>query len=111
MNLSILSQSINPNFNGKLIPLNEYKGPILKLTKTDKAKIAQLQEKLNDADYELAKINDLYKKNYRNSSNRNYFEGIIGKLEATIDELKTAIKEIKINRIQKQRARQNKSTK
>lgn len=99
---------IQPKFNGKLMPLSEYKGPILKLTKADKAKITKLQKELAISDIELAKLNDLYIKNLRVPKQRYYLESLIQKLEAKIEEIQNLIKEIKINRLNIQKNKERK---
>ena len=85
------------------VPLSEYKGTILKLTKKDKEEIAKLQKIINE--YEA----DIYE-NKRNKSlkkkctERDEFGFFIRhtKTGEKIDTLRNKISEIKKNRLQKQ---------
>lgn len=50
--MKIQSINFNTQFTG-MVPLKNYKGPMLKLTKADKEKIAALQENINQMEFEL----------------------------------------------------------
>lgn len=103
MNITI-SPSTNANFKAKkLIPLKDYNGPVLKLTKSEKAKISVMQQQIMDADYELAKMYELFKQNIHNSGRCNFYESVVQRLQFQIERLKSEIQSIKSNRIQKQR--------
>lgn len=96
----------NQNFKAK-VPLSEYKGVILKLTKKDKEKIAKLIEERTLLEFELSFIDKMLDKKKTiigcsSLANRKF------KLEAFIDDITNQIKEIKINRLNKQKARAEK---
>ncbi len=96
----------NQNFSA-LIPASQYKGPILKLTPKDKKKIAELVSKKADLELELNSIERLLDKKktiIESSSLLDRRDSIIYKI-STLDEM---IKTIKINRLEKQKARANK---
>ena len=89
---------------GALIPANKYKGPLLKLTKEDKTKIAALQEDINRIELEHYKINQYIqtKKNLSfNVLDILYTQS--DRLEYRIEQLKNMIREIKMNRLKTQK--------
>ena len=74
-------------FNG-MIPLKNYKGPILKLTNSETERIAALQKNINNMEIELYQLNKIFE----------------GKRLTTIQgELKQIIRDIKINRLNAQK--------
>lgn len=92
----------SPNFTRNLVPANEYKGPILKLTKADKEKIKLLQKQ--KACYEL-ELETLIK--YSNKIKIMCAEGLrlhhkIFSMENNIRIVEDMIKEIKTSRLAKQ---------
>ena len=89
-------------FNG-MIPLKKYKGPILKLTNEETAKIAVLQENINNAAMEIYNLNRMFGGKHLTVSQRDYYLNKLYSLEACINELKQMIREIKINRLNKQK--------
>lgn len=102
----LINQISNQNFKG-LIPKSEYKGVILKLTPKDKKKIAELVDKKADLELELHSVERLLDKKktiIESSSLLDRRDSIICKI-STLDEM---IKTIKINRLEKQKARANK---
>lgn len=109
MNLSILPTT-SPNFAAnKLVSIKDFKGPVLKLTKSDKEKIAKLQDEIVNYDFELAKIRDILQQNEHNTQGSYYYAGLIDKIEFRISQLLSAIKDIKIARYQKQKEKFDKT--
>lgn len=96
----------NQNFKAK-VPLSEYKGVILKLTKKDNEKIAKLIEQRTLLEFELSFINKMLEKKKTIIGSSTMFNRKI-KLEAFINDITNQIKEIKINRLNKQKARAEK---
>lgn len=102
---------MNINFNNnipmmgkKLIPLSEYKGVILKLTPTDKSKIAELTQKKSILDLELYKLIQAKRnKKTLSDSEEFYYDCKIDKLEGFIADCDKLIQEIKTNRLNKQK--------
>ncbi len=90
-------------FAGK-IPLNQYKGPTLKLTEDDLNKIAKLQEAISHFEIERYNL-----RKYMDSPNFlaariYYYTEKLGQLDFQISELRDAIREIKINRFNQQKS-------
>ena len=112
MNLSVMNGGTT--FRA-LKPLSEYKGPILKLTKADKEKIAKYEKQIAQLDIEMMKLNDYaqsrgtgvnHVKNFTvEEYGSNYFTDQLFSLSAKIDSLKKMIKQIKMNRLEKQNAK------
>lgn len=97
--------NINPTSNQMftaVIPKSQYKGPILKLTAKDKERIAKLMDQKTEYEFELNAIDRLLdkKKTIIESSGLLYRRGII---EGYIAKLEEAIKEVKVNRLEKQK--------
>lgn len=84
----------------KFVPLTEYKGPILKLTKSDINKIAELTETLTKLEieyYDLNKYIRFAKVITRGLQDKMYF------LENCIESLKLQIRDVKISRLNQQK--------
>ena len=100
---------------GALKPLGEYKGPILKLTKADKEKIAKYEKQIAQLDIEIMKLNNYaqsrgtgvnHVKNFTvEEYDSDYFNDQLFNLADNIDSLKKMIKQIKMNRLEKQKAK------
>ena len=90
------------NFRG-LIPLSEYKGPILKLTKKEKELIAHYTHEKSLIELEIMRlrsVNDNYKIHNVDSD---WYEDKMGSLVLQRDRLADLINEIKVNRLNKQK--------
>lgn len=83
---------------GALIPLNKYKGSLLKLTEEDKIKIGKLQEAINKIDFELYQILKLFENKQINDNNFEYYANKRLILLSQLQKLQSEIKKIKINR-------------
>jgi TolA-binding protein len=95
-------QNTTQPFTGKLTPLNEYKGPILKLTKADKKEIAILQKEIIEAETKIYDLKKSFKEN-QYSKIQDWYAQSIGFLEQRIVALKSNIKEIKVQRLKMQK--------
>ena len=112
MNLSVMNSGTT---FGALKPLGEYKGPILKLTKADKEKIAKYEKQIAQLDIEIMKLNNYaqsrgtgvnHVKNFTvEEYGSDYFNDQLFNLADNIDSLKKMIKQIKMNRLEKQKAK------
>lgn len=92
---------------GASIPLSKYKGPVLKLTAKDKKQILLLEKQITDKEADAYKLtNILSKKMYQNE--RDYYSYKLSVVEFDIEVLREAIRSIKINRFNKQKAKQSK---
>ena len=96
----------NQNFTA-LVPKAEYSGVVLKLTPKDKQKIANFMNKKTDLVLELHAIEGLLnkKKTIIESS------GLMHRREKLLEQITTLdnlIKEVKVNRLEKQKARTKK---
>lgn len=89
---------------GGLIPKQEYKGVILKLTPKDKGKIDTLLSEKAELILELSLIERLLseKRGIIESSGLDYWWT---KVDARIQEIEKQIKEIKVSRLEKQKKR------
>ena len=97
-----ISQSVS--FQG-YIPLKQYKGPVLKLTKDEEAKISALQENINNYEIELYRLTKLYDGKKLSTNQANYYLNKVETINAHINELKQLIREIKINRLNMQKTK------
>lgn len=96
----------------KLIPLSQYQGPILKLTSKDKEKISNLLSQKTQILFELDRIKAKLEKNCKTITKEWQHLSIVeSKLLGTIDSINRQIKEIKINRLNQQKKRLEKSNK
>lgn len=94
--------NVSVSFRG-LVPLNEYNGTILKLTKKDKKAISILQKAISDYEadcYENIRHKSLKKTWTEKDSIAYFIRGI--KNSETIEQLQKEIAQIKQNRLQKQ---------
>ncbi len=91
----------NVNFSG-LVPKKSYKGPLLKLTETDKKKISALQENIVKMELELYDLSRIYDNKKLTTEKLDYIWGIEERLKARIESLRENINAIKINRIKMQ---------
>jgi len=88
----------------KLVPLKDYNGVILKLTKKDQAQIAKLVEKKNDYLFELAGVQGrLFKLKKTITREWRYLSMVEQKLVSTINIIDREIQQIKTNRLEKQK--------
>lgn len=96
--------------NKTLKPISEYAGPILKLTSKDKLSISQLQNEILELEAEQHKIANLLS---QHSAHPNLiFESLNSKsqsLHQKIEGVLGAIRNIKLERIAKQRAKEAKN--
>ncbi len=100
--------TIFPN-NKNLSPLSEYSGTVLKLTKKDKAEIAKLESSIAQLECDIYDINKQIGKPKVYTGREYYFLAKLDRIEVYIKDFKEAIKQIKINRLNKQKiAAQNK---
>ncbi len=102
-----------PNNNitfGALVPKKDYAGPILKLTKNEKAKIDSFQKKIGELTLEREKLCTLRDKTSELSGLWEYYEAGIYKVCDMIDDLRAEIAKIKTERFAKQKARLAKKT-
>lgn len=97
--------------NGKkLIPISEYKGPVLKLTKADCKAIEKLQEKIENIEMEHLKIISLLSDKQLSNNTRDYYSDVCIELESQIKTLRDEIEKIKLDRHKKQLAKMNHGT-
>ena len=92
----------------KLIPFSQYKGPILKLTKAEKAQIAHLESEIAALECDLYRISN-YQKLKLSESQLFSSQSTEMHLDGMISSLRKMIKEIKANRLRKQQEKLNKS--
>ena len=91
-----ISQSVN--FQG-FIPLKQYKGPVLKLTKDEESKISILQANINNFEIELYQLGKIFDGKNLSTSQANYYFNKVENINSQIKDLKRMIREIKINRL------------
>ena len=86
----------------KLVPLKEYKGKFLKLTPEDKKQIAPLEAEIKFLE---ERCDDIRKSMLfaKTGALKNKFQYMLNNFDTRIDNLKTEIREIKIDRLRKQR--------
>lgn len=80
-----------------LVPLSEYKGPILKLTKSDKAKIKELSNTKASLELDLYNIENILKEK-KLASELNWYNNLYDSILYKIEYLNEQIKQIKIDR-------------
>lgn len=95
---------ISTNFKAK-VPLSEYKGPVLKLTKPDLKKIEKLKNIRYEYEMELISIDNLLAKKKISNAQFQFLMNKKSKIEALISEIVSKIKEIKINRLNIQKSK------
>ena len=92
------------NFQAK-VPLSEYKGPVLKLTKPDIKKIDKLKNTRFQYEMELIDIDKLLANKKISVAQYNFLMNKKAKIEAYIEDIILAIREIKINRLNIQKSK------
>ena len=90
------------NFRG-LIPLSEYKGPILKLTKKEKELIAHYTQEKSLIELEIMRLRSVYDNYKIHNVDSDWYEDKMGSLVLQRDHLADLINEIKVNRLNKQK--------
>ncbi len=98
-----ISAKSNVQFRG-MVPVTDYKGPVLKLTENDIEKINKLQNSISQLEFEIYGINKLLEYKRLTPNELNYYYNKLDILDYQIRSLKESIKQIKVNRlnIQKQ---------
>ena len=91
-----------------LKPLSEYSGPILKLTASEKSQISKMESKIAEYELEIEKLARLNRGITRVSSEKAYYNNKMYYLTGWIDDLRNAIREIKINRLNIQKSQMKK---
>ena len=91
------------NFCG-LIPKREYKGPILKLTDEDKNKIDVLQKTISQLELDLYKLKLYFEHGKKTCRDLDYYYTRRDMLRTKIEILEAEIKDIKKERLNKQRS-------
>ncbi len=86
-----------------LVPVKNYKGPILKLTKAEQKLITDYQKAITQTECELYKLERAYQKKKISEKDSNYFNDVHYYLSGKIENLKNKIREIKINRLNLQK--------
>ena len=87
---------ISTNFKAR-VPLSEYKGVILKLTKEEEAKIVNLMSEKSVLLLQLTTVEKKLNKHKTIMGSAGLYD-IYGKIEGRIREIENTIKQIKINR-------------
>ena len=95
---------ISTNFKAK-VPLSEYKGPILKLTKPDIKKIDKLKDVKFQYEMELIDVEKLLASKKISTAQFNFLMNKKNKIEHLIQDIIDTIKEIKINRLNIQKSK------
>ena len=98
-----ISAKSNVQFRG-MVPVKDYKGPVLKLTEDDIEKINKLQNSISQLEFEIYGINKLFEYKKLTPNELNFYYNKLDILEFQIKLLKDSIRQIKIDRlnIQKQ---------
>ncbi len=102
MQITNSTNNYSPGFYA-LVPLNEYKGTVLKLTQKDKEQIAKLEKQIMEFRldmYEHQKYRNL-KKNWT-EKDQYIYSSIGNERSITIQLLEKKIREIKMNRLKQQ---------
>ena len=87
--------------NRRLVPLSDYKGPILKLSAKDKERINILQKQITEKELDLYKLNLCKKQSSNNKNLYYYYCSKILDIHTEISYLLKKIKEIKVSRLEK----------
>ena len=105
----IISQTYSQKFEArKMIPISEYKGPILKLTPKERKEIAGLLDQKTQIYFELDNVRKILEKNQKTITREwQHLSMVEFSLLAKIDDIDRRIKEIKITRLNKQKQRYN----
>lgn len=91
----------NIQFRG-MVPLKDYKGPILKLTQAEIKNINVLQENINMMEIELYNLDKKYAGKHLTTEIFQFYAGKWDSLNTEIKSLKEMIRNIKINRLKEQ---------
>lgn len=90
----------------KLVPISDYKGPILKLTKKEQAEIADLLSKRSQLSFDLDNVRKILKKNTKTITREwQHLSNVDFSLQSEIERIDRIIKEIKLNRLNIQKAK------
>lgn len=89
----------------KLIPIAEYKGPILKLTKKEQATVQQLEKEITALELEQFNIKSYMDKTKLTSEQEDILYDKLNRLSSWIKEFRENIQNIKIERFNKQKAK------
>ena len=100
-NMLITSVTL-PAFQG-YIPLSEYKGPILKLTKKDKELIAHYIHEKSLIELEIVKLRSVYDSYKIHNIDSEWYADKMGSLVLQRDNIDKLIQEVKTNRINQQK--------
>lgn len=92
----------NIPFKG-IVPLKNYKGPLLKLSDDDKRRIEQLQETVGLLEHELYRLQRYYSVHKMTSPEKDRYFNRCMVIESEIEDLLNEIKNIKINRLNMQK--------
>lgn len=84
-------------FGGK-IPMKNYKGPILQLTKDETEKIAKIQDNISQLEIERYKILQFFEGKHISYQQYDYYANTLNLLEYRIEQARELIREIKVNR-------------
>ena len=102
--MKIYFNCYNTNFqsnNRKLIPASEYKGPVLELTHDDMKQIEALQKEIKENEITSYKLESCLLKAKTENLIR-YYREKLGEIDFNTNILKDKIRQIKIDRFQKQ---------
>ena len=105
--MRIYSLNISQNFKG-LVPISEYKGPVLKLTQAEKSEIQSLESEIAKLTLEKDQILDYSKTVNSSPAFHHKLMSSVNILDREIEYYQDLIKEIKEKRIAKQRKKFNK---
>lgn len=98
----LVSKITTPTFQG-FIPLSEYKGPILKLTKKDKELIANYLHEKSLIELEIMQLKSIYSNYKIQNIDSSWYEDKVLQLVLKRDEIDNLINEVKVNRLNKQK--------
>lgn len=101
--------SVNSIMDG-YVSKAEYKGPILKLTWDDEMQVTKISERITEIMVEKEKLLSMSSNPKLTKSQREYYYNLAMVKDANIKSLEQDIKDIKINRIEAQRAEVAKQT-
>ena len=87
---------------GVLVPIKNYNGQILKLTKEDKDKINSLQKSISQLEIELYRLEKYFSNKHLSTQISNYYADKFDNINFKIENLREMIKEIKISRLKSQ---------
>lgn len=104
MNINQTNPVFQARMPKKLVPISEYKGPILQLKQTEQKEIFQLQEKIKQSEMDLENLRkEMKKKRPYSNACAEYFNGQVKALKDKIKLLTQKISDIKINRFNEQK--------